>query len=120
MSSEKIQRRAVKAGIKASKKRQHLVSTDELLALRVQTLNAAPPIPLGLAGITLVALAWHGWPSDSNAIQALEILAGFFFILFGAFGIRRTLSQVLETADSIDIAGSILEIIGEAVSNIDL
>lgn len=120
LSRESLERRAVKAGVKASKKRHHLVSAEELLSLRVQTMPAPLRVALILLGIGSIGLGVAGWPVDSNAIQGLEAIGGIFSILFGAFGIRRTLSRLLESVDSIDLAGSILKLVTEAVSNIDL
>lgn len=120
LSRQTLEKRAVKAGVKASKKLDHVVTTEELLALRVQTMPTVLRILLVLGGLLLIAAAWFAWPFDSNAAQALEVISGIFAILFGAFGIRRTLSHVLDSVDSIDLAGTIVELIAEAVSNIDL
>lgn len=118
LSREKIGHRALKAGVKASRKRHHVVSKDELLALKVQTMPATTRVLLVILGLVLIAFGWFGWPSESNAVQALEILGGIFSLLFGSFGIRRTLSQVLESMDAIDLAGVVVDLIGEALSNI--
>jgi hypothetical protein len=120
LSRELIERRAVKTGVKASKKRGHLISEEELLSLRVQTMPTVLRISLVLFGISLVTAGWFGWPSGSNTIQGLEAVAGIFSILFGAFGIRRTLSNILESVDAFDFAGTVVELIADAVSNIDL
>lgn len=120
LSRETLQQRAVKTGVKASKKRHHLVTEAELLALRVQTMPAILRISLTLLGILLLVAAWFGWPSESNTAQGIEAIAGIFSLLFGIFGIRRTLSHILDSWDAADSAGTILELIGEAVSNIDL
>ena len=118
LSPETIKQRAVKTGVKASIKRDHLVTEQELLALRVQTMPAVLRVSLVLLGILLVAAGWFGWPSDSNAIQGLEAVVGILAILFGSFGIRRTLSHLLDSVDAVDLAGSILEMIADAVSSI--
>ncbi len=120
LSPEAIQARAVKTGVKASIKRDHLVTEQELLALRIQTMPAFLRISLVLAGILSVVFCWTGWPSDSLAVRVIEALCGVFAILFGSFGIRRTLSHLLDSIDAVDLAGSILEMIADAVSNIDL
>ena len=119
LSREVIRRRAVKTGVKASKKRHHLVSADELLSLRVQVMPALPRISMAVVGILLIASGWTGWPSESDILQIIEAVAGVFSLLFGIFGIRRTLSNVLDSTSG-DVIGSILELIGEAVSSIDL
>lgn len=120
LSREKIERRAIKTGIKISKKRGHLVSEQELLSLRVQTMPAPLRISLVLLGIGLLASGWFAWPSDSNTIQGLEAVSGILLMGFGAFGIRRTLDRVLDSVDAVDLVGSILESVGDALSGLDL
>jgi hypothetical protein len=120
LSREKIERRAVKAGVKCSKKHGHLVSKEELLALRVQTMPAALRVSLVVLGFALIASGWLAWPSDSNVVQGLEAISGILLIAFGAFGIRRTLSRVLDSVDAIDLGGVILEAVGDAVSGLDI
>lgn len=120
LSREIIERRAIKAGLKASKKRHHVVSEQELLTLRVQTMSGWLRISLVLLGICLLASGWFGWPSDSNMVQGLEAVAGIFAILFGSLGVRRTFSHIVDSVDAVDLVGSVLEAVGDAVSNIDL
>ena len=115
-----IEKRAVKAGLKASKKRHHLLTEEELLSLRVQVMPAFPRIMLGLTGIALLIASWLAWPSGSDAIRSLEAIFGFLTLFFGAFGIRRTLSKLLDVTDAADFASSVLELIGNAISDIDL
>lgn len=50
----------------------------------------------------------------------IEAVSGFIAVLFGAFGIRRTLSNVLDSLDALEVGETILEMIGEAVSSLDL
>jgi uncharacterized membrane protein len=59
------------------------------------------------------------WPFDNLPVQVIEAVVGVFLLLFGIFGIRRTLSEVFD-AGSSELLGGILEAIGDAVSNIDL
>lgn len=120
LSREILERRAVKAAVKASQKRHHVVSEQELLSLRVQTMPVAVRFSLVLLGLCLVASGWFGWPSDSNILQGIEAVSGIFAILFGSFGIRRTLSHIVDSIDAVDLVGSVLEAVGDALSNIDL
>jgi hypothetical protein len=120
LSRETVEQRAIKAGVKASMKRDHIVSEQELLSLRVQTMPAWLRITLVLSGVALLASGWFAWPSESNTIQGIEAVTGIFSILFGSFGIRRTLSHIVDSFDAVDLVGSVLEAVGEAVSNIDL
>lgn len=115
-----IEKRAVKAGLKASKKRHHLVTEEELLSLRVQVMPTLPRIILVLAGISLLTASWFSWPSASDTVQLLEAIFGVLTFLFGLFGIRRTLSKLLDASDAAELAGTALELIGDAFSNIDI
>lgn len=120
LSPDIIEKRAVKAGVKASKKRHHLVTEKELLALRVQIMPALPRILLGVTGLLLITACCVSWPSADGGARLLEGICGGFLLLFGIFGIRRTLEQLLNTYDGGELIGSIIEGIMDAVSNIDL
>jgi peptidoglycan/LPS O-acetylase OafA/YrhL len=119
LSPELLERRAIQAGVKASKKRHQVISKAELLGLRVQTMMPWLRITLVALGACLIAAGWYGWPADSNVVQGLEAVAGILAILFGAFGVRRTLSQVADSFSTGDWIGTVLEAVGEAISNID-
>jgi uncharacterized membrane protein len=58
VSRDLIERRAIRAGVKASKKRHHLISEQELLSLRVQTMSAWSRICLVIVGLLLIAASW--------------------------------------------------------------
>lgn len=118
LTREIVEQRAIKAGVKASKKRHHIVSEQELLSLRVQTMPAWLRMTLVLLGAALLFSGWFGWPSDSNVVQGIEAVSGIFAILFGSFGVRRTLSHVVDSIDAVDLAGSVLEAVADAVSSI--
>lgn len=120
LSRETLEKRAVTSGIKASKKRHHLVSEAELLALRIQVMPWMWRAFLIVLGTGLIAACWFGWPSRSGEIRALEGIGGVFSLLFGAFGVRKTLSNVLDSTSSLEGIGDILELIADAVTNIDL
>ena len=120
LSRETLEKRAVTSGIKASKKRHHLVSEAELLALRIQVMPGKWRAFLIVLGTALIAACWFGWPSGSGEIRALEAIGGGFSLLFGAFGVRKTLSNVLDSTSSLEGIGDILELIADAVTNIDL
>jgi hypothetical protein len=119
LSRENLERRAIKAGVKASKRRHQVVSEQELLALRVQTMPLWLRIALVLLGAGLISAAWLGWPVASNIGEGVEAIGGIFAVLFGAFGVRRTVEQVVDSF-SADLAEIILEAVIEAISNIDL
>ena len=118
LTREIVEQRAIKAGVKASKKRHHIVSEQELLSLRVQTMPAWLRMTLVLLGVALLLSGWFGWPSNSNVVQGIETVSGIFAILFGSFGVRRTLSHVVDSIDAVDLAGSVLEAVADAVTSI--
>lgn len=118
LTREIVEQRAIKAGVKASKKRHHIVSEQELLSLRVQTMPAWLRMTLVLLGVALLLSGWFGWPSNSNVVQGIETVSGIFAILFGSFGVRRTLSHVVDSIDAVDLAGSALEAVADAVTSI--
>lgn len=120
LSLKTLEKRAVKAGVKASKKSHHLVSPAELMALRVQVMSPYLRGFLLLLGLALIVCGWFGWPTSSPVACGIEAVSGFIAVLFGAFGIRRTLSNVLDSLDALEVGETILEMIGEAVSSLDL
>jgi hypothetical protein len=121
LSRDIVERRAIQAGVKASKSRNQVVSEWELLALRVQTMAWWLRIALVVLGVGLVASGWYGWPLDSSVGQGLEAIGGLVAIWFGAFGIRRALSQVVDSLDSvgsIDLRSTVLDVILQILSNL--
>jgi len=111
---DKLQNRAVKAGIRAAKRRHHMLSEEELLALKVQVFPAPLRILCGIGGVAFMAGAYFGWPSDSNAFQWLMGCGGLLQGFFAMFGIRRTLSGIIDHM-SADLVG---ELIGHALGAI--
>lgn len=121
LSRDIVERRAIQAGVKASKSRNQVVSERELLALRVQTMAWWLRIALVVLGVGLVVSGWYGWPLDSSVGQGLEAIGGLVAIWFGAFGIRRALSQVVDSLDSvgsIDLRSTVLDVILQILSNL--
>ena len=118
-----LEKRAVRTGIRASRKRGHIVSREELLDLRVQALPNLWRVAFIGLGIALISACYFAWPSASGTLRGLEALTGVLSIFFGAFGVRRTLSQLLDTVhplDAADLVGHLVEAIANAISDIDL
>ncbi len=111
---EKLQQRAVKAGIRAAKRRHHVLSEEEVRALKVQVLPVLPRASLAVAGVALIIAAVNGFPSESNAGQAVMVIGGGLLTLFALFGVRRTVSGILDNL-SADAAG---EFLGAAIKSI--
>jgi hypothetical protein len=119
VSRDLLERRAIKAGVKASKKRHHLISEEELLSLRVQTMSAWPRICLVIGGLLLIAASIFAWPAASDGARFTEAVFGILSFLFGVIGIRRTLDRVVETSDAADLVGTVIEAVGAVISNLD-
>jgi peptidoglycan/LPS O-acetylase OafA/YrhL len=115
---EKLQQRAVKAGIRASKRRHHVLSAEEVRGLKVQVMPVLPRALLAVAGVAMIVAAVNGLPPESNAGQGFLAIGGIFLTLFAMFGVRRTLSGILDNL-SADAAGNfigvVIESIGDAV-----
>lgn len=119
VSRELLERRAIKAGVKASKKRHHLISEEELLSLRVQTMSPWLRTCLVIGGLLLIAASGFAWPAASDAARVAEAIVGIFATLFGVIGIRRTFEKIVDAYDATDLVGTVIEAIGEVVSNLD-
>lgn len=117
---ERLRRAGIRKGVRTSKKLRHVLSRNEVLALKIQILPAAPRIAFALAGGLLLTAAVFAWPAGSEPVRVIEGMAGLFLLLFGVFGIRRTLSG-LENQMSFEIFEALVEGILSAIGNsIDL
>jgi uncharacterized membrane protein len=109
LSRETLEKRAVKAGVKAAVKLERPLTKDELMELRVQSLSNGLRVFLVLTGTALIASAWFAWPYPNGAVRGVEIIVGIITFLFGLFGIRRTLSNLFENSE--ELACAVIEII---------
>jgi peptidoglycan/LPS O-acetylase OafA/YrhL len=117
---KRLQRNAVKAGIKAAKRKHHLLSESELRELKVQVLSNPLRIILGILSLLCAAAAAIGWPSEENSVQALLACASLLLLVFSIFGVRRTLADALDqmaAEGSIELLSHVLGAIAEAVGD---
>ena len=119
--TQKLLRKVEKTGVRQSLKAGHPLGREELLSLKVQIV----PIPwrLVLAG----AAAGAGMGSyfcsnhDSPFWSILLGLGAILLLLFALFGIRRTLSNILDNLDAgtaADLLGAAVEGIGSALGSV--
>jgi hypothetical protein len=117
-----LEKRAVKAGVKASKKLHHVVTREELLAVRVQTWPVQLRLLMFLAGAGLLVAAVMGWPLEGGIARFFEGASGVLLMLFGVFGVKKTLGNLVDglgnAIDVSDLIGGVLEAVGEAVGSI--
>jgi hypothetical protein len=105
---EKLQQRAAKAGIRKAKRVHHVLSEQEVRALKVQVLPFLPRALIAVAGSALIVAAVNGFPPSSSAGQACVGIGGGF------------LSGILDNLGP-DVAGQILGGVIEAiVDKVDL
>jgi hypothetical protein len=116
---EKFQEHAVKAGVRAAKRRHHMLSEEELRALKVQVMPALPRILMVVVGVAAMIGAYYGWPWDEVGKQFLEGLFGVGSTTFGIFGVRRTIGGIVDAAahGAVDLVGAILEGIADAIGS---
>jgi hypothetical protein len=112
----------VKAGVKASKRLHHVVTREELLAVRVQTMPSTLRGLLIVVGSVILLAGWFGWPLESGWARFFEGVGGLLMMMFGIFGVRRTLSKVVEkvgdTVDSTELVGAIIEGVAEVLGSV--
>jgi CBS domain containing-hemolysin-like protein len=113
---EKLRRRAIRVGIRTSKRVHHQLNREEVLALRVQVIPLLPRIVVGLIGAALILASWLEWPSPSNAVQAIECISGILLTLFAIFGVSRTLGEIVGNID-LETGGDLVKTVIEAISD---
>jgi hypothetical protein len=117
-----LQKRAVKAGVKASKRLHHVVTREELLAVRVQTMPSTLRGLLIVVGSVILLAGWFGWPLESGWARFFEGVGGLLMMMFGIFGVRRTLSKVVEkvgdAVDPTELVGAIIEGVAEVLGSV--
>lgn len=111
LTRETLEKRAVKAGVKAAVKQQRPLTKEELMELRVQSLSNGLRVFLVLSGAALIASAWFAWPWPDGAIRGVEIIVGLITFIFGLFGVRQTLSNLFDTSHGFGLADIVIEII---------
>lgn len=118
---ERIVRNAQRAGLRMSRREGHAPTREEMLKLKVQV---APAWARWCSAVLAVASAGGSWYTFSLMLYGwgflLAVLALLFFC-FAIFGIRRTLSKILDGLDvthSADLFGLIVEGVFSAVGSI--
>lgn len=114
--AEKIRRRAIKAGLRQTRRLHHGLSREEILGLKIQVLPAALRISMAAIGTTALVCAFLGWPSLGIEFRIPEGISGICLMAFSLFGVRRTLSEVGER-----LGDGLLDVLIDSITNaIDL
>lgn len=119
--TELLAKRIEKAGIRASIKEGHLLTESEIRNIKVQIL----PIPLrvlfGILGVVAVGASCVFFSNDMDGLGGFSAVLSVLMLLFGIFGVRRTLSHILDTMSNVDGAeflGHVMEGIASAVGSL--
>jgi len=115
---EKLRSRAAKTGIRTAKKRHHVLSKDEVLAMRVQILPALPRVIMFGLGIILILSGFFEWITGTSWVCGIQAVMGIFLMLFGIFGIHRTIDE-LGNQLSYEAFEVLLETIFEGIGSIN-
>jgi len=112
--SERLAKRIQKAGIRASIKEGHVLSEAELRNIKVQILPN--PLRIGFFAVGVIAsiTSYYCFTSDSGGYGITLLIFSISMMFFGIFGVRRTLSRILDSMDVMDAA----EVAGLAVKGI--
>lgn len=119
--TERLSQRIAKTGVRASLKAGHPLSESELRKLRVQTVPATVRILFCALGLTSAGAAYWLFSHDFSGLGLLAITISVFALLFGIFGIRRTLEKILDSVDAVDAArilGNTFEAISSAMGSL--
>lgn len=114
----RLQKRAIRAGVKKARKEGHALDEREVLGLKVQVISAWWRWLLGLTGMFLILSGAFEWLTTNNLVQGLEIMGGILLVFFGIVGVRRTLSEIADAAVDTgigDLIEGIISAIGDAV-----
>jgi sulfite exporter TauE/SafE len=112
--SERLAKKIEKAGIRASIKEGHQLTEAELRDIKVQVLPSPLRIIFGVLGVIAGLLSFSSFAQDADGQGFLWASVSLFMLLFGIFGVRKTLSRILDSMDAVDAA----EILGHAIEGI--
>ena len=117
----RIEQRAIKTGLRRAKRKGRALSDQEVRDLKVQLVPPWARIGIVVAGIALLIAGISGYPIEHPAAQIAEGIVGVLMIVGGLFGVRRTLSRIvdnIEVGDAADIVGVVIEGIGAAIGSV--
>jgi hypothetical protein len=95
-------------------KEGQLLGKDDLLAMKVQIVPNYLRIALGLGSVIAGVFSYLYWTWNEPVLGGLLALASLMLFLFAVFGIRRTLSNILDGMDATS-GGELLEAAVEGV-----
>jgi hypothetical protein len=111
---EKLAKKIEKAGIRACRKEGHILTETELRKVKVQLLPVSLRVVFCLLGVIAALIGYLLFVTGSEGYGFLLALTSALSLLFGMYGVRKTLSRILDSMDAADA----LEILGHAAEGI--
>lgn len=112
--TQKLLAKVEKAGVRQSLKAGQPIGREALLALKVQIVPAPVRWMLAVMAAGAGVGSYYCTKHDSPGWGVLLGLGAVLLLVFAIFGIRRTLSKIVDNLD----AGAIGELLGAAVEGI--
>jgi hypothetical protein len=113
-NAELLAKRVEKAGIRASIKEGHVLTESELRNIKVQILPNPLRVFFCVLGVISAGASYYCFTNDLVGYCITSAFISILTLLFGFFGVRRTLSRILDSMDAVD-AG---ELVGHAIEGI--
>ncbi|WP_038165840.1 hypothetical protein [Verrucomicrobium sp. BvORR106] len=118
---ERIVRNAQRAGLRMSRREGHAPTKEELLKLKVQVASAWSRWVSAILAMGSAGGSWYTFSLKMDGWGFVLAVLALLFFCFAIFGIRRTLSKVLDGLDvahSAELFGLIMEGIFSAVGSL--
>lgn len=106
--TERLLKKVEKTGVRRSLHEGQVLDKEDLLAMKVQILPNFLRITLGVGAVVAGFCSYLNWNWEDPEMSVLLAVVSLFLFLFAIFGIRRTLSRILENMDA-ESASELLE-----------
>lgn len=106
--TERLLKKVEKTGVRRSLHEGQVLDKEDLLAMKVQILPNFFRITLGVGAVVAAVCSYLNWNWEDPEMSVLLAVVSLFLFLFAIFGIRRTLSRILENMDA-ESASELLE-----------
>jgi hypothetical protein len=109
-----LAKRIEKAGVRASIREGHVLTEAELRNIKIQILPNPLRVLFCVIGVISAGASYYCFTNDLVGYGITSAIISLLTLLFGLFGVRRTLSRILDSMDIVDAA----ELVGHAVKGI--
>ena len=109
---KRLAQQIAKASLRREKRVGHALSKEEVLALKIQTVSVYTRITCSVLGVASIGAALYCFANDNPIMASFWVVACIFLFLFAIFGIRKTLAELTDDINPLNLAN----ILGEAVA----